>query len=119
MDVLIVESNPHLGNIWRRHLERLGHIVHLTVNQHQAIHILQTRPISIIVLNVVLAEGSALAVADFASYRYPTMKVLCVTSSSFFSDGSIFGHIGNACALLPSTSPAGDIAALLEYHATG
>jgi len=44
----------------------------------------------VIVLDLALEEGSALAVADFASYRHPDARVIFVTNASFFSDGSIF-----------------------------
>ena len=36
--------------------------------------------------------GVAMAVADFASYRRPEARVIFVTNTSFFSDGSIFAH---------------------------
>ena len=61
---------------------------------------------------------SALAVADYASYRLPDARVICVTNTSFFSDGSIFAHIGNASTLVPIGTPPEDIAAMVEYYGT-
>ena len=61
--------------------------------------------------------SSAIALADFASYRRPDAKVIFVSSSSFFSDGSIFQLSGNAHAFLPSSTPPEDLAAVVEHHA--
>ncbi len=48
-------------------------------------------------LDLMLDEGSALAVADFAAFRQPWAKVMFLTDSAVFSDGSIFTHCQNAC----------------------
>lgn len=117
MNVLIVESKPDLGMLWRRHLERLGAIVTLVTSQEAAILALYGVDFDIIVLDLVLDQGSALAVADFASYRRPDARVIFVTNTSFFSDGSIFAHSPNACAYLQSETPPEDLAAMVEHYA--
>ena len=117
MIVLIVESQVELATLWGRHLERQGIDVHHVRNQDEAVAFLaQTAP-DVILLDLVLDEGSALAVADFASYRYPEARVIFVTDTSFFSDGSIFAHSSNACAFLPSSTPPDDLAAMVEHYA--
>ncbi len=73
----------------------------------------------IIVLDLVLEDGSALAVADFASYRRPEARVIFVTNTTFFSDGSIFAHSPNACAFVQSETPPEDLAAMVEHYASG
>ncbi|APE42247.1 hypothetical protein BOO69_01570 [Sulfitobacter alexandrii] len=118
MNILIVESCAELGEIWKRHLERLGMDVVLRHGQQEAISYLSGNAPQIIILNLVLEEGSALAVADYASYRLPDARVICVTNTSFFSDGSIFAHIGNASTLVPMGTPPEDIAAMVEYYGT-
>lgn len=118
MNVLIVESNPELGALWQRHLERQGAEVSLVHSQEAAILALYGTDFDIIVLDLVLTEGSALAVADFASYRRPDARVIFVTNTSFFSDGSIFAHSPNACAYVQSETPPEDLAAMVEHYAT-
>ncbi|SFT33342.1 response regulator transcription factor [Sedimentitalea nanhaiensis] len=119
MNVLIVESRPELGLLWRRHLERQGAVVTLVHTQEAAILSLYAGNFEIIVLDLVLEEGSALAVADFASYRRPEARVIFVTNTSFFSDGSIFAHSPNACAYVQSETPPEDLAAMVEHYAAG
>ncbi len=116
MKVLIVESEPALAELWSNHLRRQGASVAMALNEPQAVSALQEDDIDVIVLDLVLEEGSAFAVADFASYRQPQARVVFVTNTSFFSDGSIFRHIPNACAFLPSCTPPDDLAAVVDYY---
>lgn len=117
MNVLIVESRQELAALWRRHLERQGMEVELASGQTTAVQYLSEHETDIIVLDLVLKTGSALAVSDFASYRRPKARVIFVTNTSFFSDGSIFNHASNACAFLPATTPPEDLAAMVEHYA--
>lgn len=117
MNVLIVESRPELGRIWHRHLERQGWDVTLAGSAQDAVAALQRGRFEVIVLDLVLPDGSALAVADVASYRHPQARVIFVTNTGFFSDGSIFNLAPNACAYLPSATPPEDLAAMVEHYA--
>lgn len=117
MRVLIVESQEELGGLWARHLERQGAEVTVVDGQDQAIAALREFSFNIIVLDLVLKDGSALAVSDFASYRRPDARVIFVTNTSFFSDGSIFAHSPNACAFVQSATPPEDLAAMVEHFA--
>ncbi|MFT6168956.1 MAG: DNA-binding response OmpR family regulator [Celeribacter sp.] len=116
MQVLIVESNPKLGAIWMRHLERQGVSVVLSLGQTQAVDCLHETSVDLIVLDLVLDDGSAFAVADYANYRYPDTPVIFVTNSSFFSDGSIFQHMANACAFVTSEVAPADLTAMVEHY---
>ncbi len=116
MKILIVEDDPDLGALWARHLNRQGSMVHVAQTQSAAILALQSERFDIIVLDLILEGGSALAVADFASYRSPDTRVVFVSDTSFFSDGSIFAHSANACAYVRSSTPPEDLAAIVEHY---
>ena len=115
MRVLIVEPDKSLGLLWSRHLERSGATVTHVTGQADAIRAIRDEDVSIIVLNLVLPGGSAFAIADYASYAAPDTKVIFVTASSFFSDGSIFRHIPNACAFVGASTPPEDLAAMAMH----
>ena len=116
MVVLIVASKPELSRIWARCLERMGHEVVCVASQDEAVEFLQASQVEVVVLDLMLSKGSAIAVADYVSYRWPTSRVVFVTNSTFFSDGSLFNHIPNAAAILPEATPPNDLAAVVEYH---
>ena len=116
MDVLIVESRLPLASLWRAHLERQGAHVIVAETADRAVAEVSAAPFDVIVMDLVLEDGSALAVADYVQYRRPEAKIIFVTDTSFFSDGSIFSMIPNAAGLLPAKSEPDDIAALVEHH---
>jgi CheY-like chemotaxis protein len=116
MRVLIVQSNLHLGQLWKRHLERLDAVVDHVQTGDAALELIETDALDVIVLDLVLAEGSALAVADFAQFRQPNANVVFVTDTTFFSDGSIFHHSANARAFIESGTPPDDLAAIVEHY---
>lgn len=118
MRVLIVELDDNLGWLWQRHLERRGCTVSRARDQDEAVRIIGDETVEVIVLDLDLGEGSALAVADYASYRRPGARVVFVTSTSFFSDGSLFALVPNACAFLPALTPPDDLASVVEHYGT-
>ena len=117
MNVLIIESQEDLGHLWQRHLERQGMSVTRVRNQDDAVSMMTKITPDVIILNLLIEEGSALAISDFASFRCPDARIIFVTSTSFFSDGSIFAHAGNACAFVPTQTPPEDLAAMVEHYA--
>lgn len=119
MDVLIVQSAPELGLLWQRHLHRCGMTVRVAESQDDAIATINIKAPDIIILDLVLQNGSALAVADYANYRCPKTRVIFVTNTRFFSDGSIFSHVTNACAFVQTATPPEDLAAMVDYYAAG
>jgi len=117
MNVLIVESKRHLAELWRRALERLGAHVDIASSHDQAADMAAAETYHIVVLDLILDEGSAFAVADFMNYRQPDAQVIFVTNTSFFSDGSIFQLFSNACAYVQSETAPDDLAAIIEHYA--
>lgn len=117
MRVLIVQSAPPLRTLWKRHLERSGMDVTTAGSQEEAFHRISKEAPDIIILDLVLSEGSALAVADYANYRCPGTQVIFVTNTEFFSDGSIFTHATNARAFVQRATPPEDLAAMVEHFA--
>lgn len=117
MRVLIVESRKPLAQLWADHLRGLGWEVRVAHDQAAAIRVLNIEAVQIMLLDLVLDQGAALAVADYAGFRQPDLRVVFLTDTSVFSDGSIFRHCANACAYLQSEIPVSDLAALVEHYA--
>lgn len=114
--ILIVASNPGLSQIWASHLRRHGEDVIVLQSQSDAVAYLHDGNADVIVLDVMLENGSAFAVADFASYRQPDARIVFVTRNTFFSDGSLFTHIPNTAAVVQEKMPPTDLAAIVAYH---
>jgi DNA-binding NtrC family response regulator len=116
MRVLIVESKRERAELWQRHLTRAGAEVVVVGGQEEAAKALLMEPYDVIVMNVLLTEGSAVAIADLAAYRRPEARVIFVSGSRFFSNGTIFELCSNAAALVQPDVPPDDLVALVEHH---
>ena len=93
MDVLIVESQPDLGGLWKACLERRGMQVILAGNQTQAFGALSAQDFDMIILDLILADGQALAIADYASYRRPDARIIFVPTRRSFRTVRFFSLV--------------------------
>ena len=116
MKVLVVESNQPLAGIWQKHLERHGVEVVLASGYDDATDNLREADFNVLILDAALEDGSALSVADFASYRRPECDVIFVSKNSFFSDGSIFQLCANARAHVSSATKPEDLATMVLHY---
>ncbi|GGB10559.1 response regulator [Allosediminivita pacifica] len=117
MDVLIIESRKALADLWSRHLDRMGAGVVCATGEAEAVAHLESEHFDVVILDLVLEEGSAFAVADYVAYRDAATRIIFVTNTTFFSDGSIFSLFANACAYLPRATPPEDLSAMVEHYA--
>jgi DNA-binding response OmpR family regulator len=116
MRVLIVESIKALADLWRSHLERQGMVVTTVSTGDEACARIAAASYDVIILDLVLSDGSAFAVADLARFRRPQTSVIFVTDTAFFSDGSIFSLMPNARAFVQSATRPEDIAAMVAHY---
>lgn len=116
-DVLIVENDRALGNVWKSHLERSGNRVELRVDQDSAIETLQDHRFDVVVLNVLLRGGSAFVISDEVRSHQPDTPVIFVNNTGFFADGSIFALSPNARAYVRPDTPPEDLTAMVEHYA--
>lgn len=118
MRVLIAENNADLGLFWGRFLERKGCKVTLATTQKEAIAAMRFEDFDALVIDLVLPDGGAIALSDYATYRFPDIAIITVTSSNFFSDGSLFEIMPNARGVMRAPFRPDDLAALLDHCVT-
>jgi len=120
MRVLIIESNPDLGLVWKNHLTRQGIDVTLVAGEEAAIRVLRANMPDVILLNLSLGVGSnALAVIDFAACFRPQTRVILVSRAGFFSDPAVFSLASTACTVLPEAVPLDDLCAIVDHYGGG
>jgi len=76
---------------------------------------LRAQEFDALILEMVLPDGGAIAIADFAAYRMPDVPVITVNSSSFFSDGSIFQLMPNVQSVMQAPVEGKDLAAMVSH----
>lgn len=117
MRILLVQHNRDLSELWARFLQRQGVEVKQAATQLAAIDLIRFEKFDALVLDLVLPDGGAIAISDYATYRCPDVPIIAVTSTRFFSDGSIFDLIPNARSLMRTPVRPDDLAAVLEHYA--
>ena len=115
MRVLIAQQNAELAKLWAGFLEREGVNTVLVSSQSEALVQLRSQNFDALILEVVLPDGGAIAIADFAAYRMPDVPVITVNSSSFFSDGSIFQLMPNVHSMMQAPVEGKDLAAVISH----
>ncbi|MCK8463963.1 response regulator [Aliiroseovarius sp. S1339] len=118
MRVLIVEANADLAKLWSSHLLRQGIATACAHTTGNATDLLDQQSFDVVVLNAGFDGGKGLAVADYVAFRAPDARVVFVTGSTFFSDGSIFNHLSNAHACVSADIPAEDLSNVVAFHGT-
>lgn len=113
----MVQHNDGLSDLWSHFLRRRGVEVVQAFTQSEAVAKLRFERFDALVLDLVLPDGGAIAISDFATYRQPDVPIIAVTSTSFFSDGSIFELMPNARSLMRTPLRPDDLAAMLEHYA--
>ena len=116
MRILLVQHDRGISELWAGFLQRHEIDVVSAYTQSAAIDLLRFEMFDALVLDLVLPDGGAIAISDYATYRYPDVPIVAVTSTSFFSDGSIFELIPNARSLMRSPVRPDDLAAVLEHY---
>ena len=117
MQILIIEENPDLARIWSAHLTRQGMEVSHAQSKSEAHALVTERVYDVVILDADIDGGRPIALADYISYRLPAARIIFVTSTSFFSDGSIFALASNAHACIPTDAKPADIVNLVDHHA--
>lgn len=98
-------------------LSKEGISLFSSTNQHDAsLWICEADP-AVVLIDLSLTDGSPLAVADFCNYRRPGTRVILRGTGNLMADGSLFGHVGNAAAIISDQIPRADLIALLSFHA--
>ena len=114
--ILIVADNGDLARIWARHLQRQRNDVIVATSASGATNLLRKNDVDVVMLDLMLKDGSAFLVADYVSYRQPKAKIVFVTRKGFFSDGSLFQQVPNTAAILQANSAPSDVAEIVSYH---
>ncbi|MEE9454522.1 MAG: response regulator [Paracoccaceae bacterium] len=116
MRILLVQHNKGLSEMWSLFLRKQGLEVVQAFTQSEAVEQLMFDSFDALILDIVLPDGGAIAISDYATYRQPDVPIIAVTSSSFFSDGSIFELMPNAKSLMRTPLRPDDLVAVLEHY---
>lgn len=116
MDVLILEPNAELAQLWSRHLERENCTVRCVETHQDAMAALRGGHYNALIVDLNIPQVAVLSLSDFAIYRNPDVSIITVSPDSFFSDGAIFDMIPNVRSHLQTTLDPADLAAVVGHY---
>ncbi|MFN3291894.1 MAG: hypothetical protein ACK4S2_00230 [Gemmobacter sp.] len=116
MQVLIVEADPDRARSWAAAPGGQGWTVRLASTNRTAIALMDAEAFRVIVLSLDLADGKVPSVPVYAGYRQPEAKIIVVTATGMFHDGSIFQLCSNACTIPGTSAKPADLAARVDNH---
>ena len=90
-------------------------------DEYEAVAALLHATPTVIIVNLALERGSAMAVAEFAAFRRPQTRIIFEMGEGAvvhpFADGAIFGLHENAHGCLTPMMAIEDRVAFVEHHA--
>ena len=89
MDVLILEDDVTLSEVFRDALEDAGHSVTIAYRNAEAIAILGNQAFDLLIVDLMIAGETSIPVLDFANYARPDAEIILVTGSGLFPRGEM------------------------------
>lgn len=117
MDILIIENQKALVQKLQPFLEQKGAVIAHATSREEAASFLIGLSFDVILIDSQFDNGKALGIAELADFRQPEAKMIFMSDSTIFSDGSIYRQFSNLCSYLPRSTHPQDIAMLVEYQA--
>ena len=77
---------------------------------------MQERNYDVLIANVEIHDDIMLAMIDYTVFRNPDIDVLAVTSSSFFSNGSLFNLIPNLRMQVCPEIRSEDLSVMIDHY---
>ena len=87
MRVLVLEDDPILRSVWVDALEDEGCEVHEAAEADEAIALIARQRFDVLVLDLMLEEGTSESVSSYAKVVAPRAFVVLVTGSGLFPNG--------------------------------
>ncbi|MEL6205492.1 MAG: response regulator [Pseudomonadota bacterium] len=119
MNVLVVEDDPNLRQLWGMVIEKAGHRADLVAEPAEARTRLERHPYDLMLLDLRLNGEDALPLAEVAANAHPDCRVVVVTGTSLYRRGEIFAETPSVAAVLRKPVDIEDIMAICSHVAEG
>ena len=115
MDILILEDDRTLAEVFRDALEDAGHEVEITHRNNQAIARLGERRFDLLIFDLMIDGETSIPVLDFAHYANPEAEVILVTGSGLFPRGERHYSVGGVSYRLQKPVRLADLLSLVTH----
>ncbi|MGR3540726.1 MAG: response regulator [Hasllibacter sp.] len=117
MDILIVEDDAALGQLWVGVARKAGHEATHVTGASAARKALLIQAYDLIVLDLNLGNDTGLSVVTLANYANPDCRVVVATGSRLFPRGELFTMDPSIVSVLRKPVPIDALAAVQDHNA--
>ncbi|WP_425041052.1 response regulator [Primorskyibacter sp. S187A] len=114
---MLLEDDAGLRFTFSAGLESAGHDVIALSSCSEAIQALKTFKPDVLVLDLLIDDGSSIEVASFANYAAPEAEVVYVTGSGMFPRGELFNMVNNLRWVLRKPIQIADLNDMISHVA--
>jgi DNA-binding NtrC family response regulator len=117
LNVLIVESNRSVTDLWRYQLALSGANIWAESDYDTATKVIEREHLDVLILDTDINEVGALALADLVGFRQPEAQIIFVTPSQGEDSSALFALYPNARCCVPINTRPSDLAVMAEHYA--
>ncbi len=115
MKCLVADDNPDLARLWAPALSADGHDVTACTDGHDAVNQMRVANFDLLVLDLFMPGGGALALARVAIYNNPDAQVLVVTGADCFAYGELLEMGDNIAMVLRKPVSPRDLRSFVSH----
>jgi DNA-binding NtrC family response regulator len=115
VDVLILEDDRILAQVFCDALEDAGHTVAVANSNAQAFDIIEDSSFDLLIFDLLIDGETCIPVLDFASYALPRAEIILVTGSGLFPRGEMHYSISGVSYRIQKPVKLCDLVFLVEH----
>ena len=115
MNVLVLEDDPILRSVWVDALADEGFEVHEAAESDEAIALIARQRFDVLVLDLMLGEGTSEGVSGYAEVAAPQSFTILVTGSGLFPNGEHRHEMPGVDWILRKPVAIADLAAVVAH----
>ena len=115
MDILILEDDKILAQVFCDALDDAGHTVTVTHRNDDAIAVMTESKFDLLVVDLLIDGETSIPVLDFANFTLPKAEVILITGSGLFPRGEMHYSISGVSYRIQKPVKLGDLVSLVEH----
>jgi DNA-binding response OmpR family regulator len=112
--LLVVDDEPQICELLNLYLTRQGYEVATSPTSAEALRLLATDPVDLVVLDIGLAQEDGLQVLERIKQRHPALKVVMLTGMGFVEDLLQEAHQKGADGYVSKVLPLDELLATIQ-----
>ncbi len=115
MNVLILEDDRILAEVFKDALEEQGHTATMAHNNDEAIACLRDARFGILIFDLLIEDETSIPVLDYANFVQPEAEVILVTGSGLFPRGELHYSVADVSYRIQKPVKLADLIHVVDH----